>query len=344
MTEFSKNEAAVLNCVQQAIPFDRQPFLIIGTALGIPEKKVREIIIRLKKRDVIRDISGIFNGGSLGYTLNLVAMEIPEHHIEKAAAIINAHPGVSHNYVRNHRYNIWFTLAEENEKLFDKTVALLAKKTGTQDFLVLRNEKLLKIGVILQIGDESDMNGNDLVTTPRNQARARKFSEEEKEAVRLLQNNLPIVDRPFLSIVEKNSSFLSEDRFIELGKQFKTENIMRRYSAVLRHMNAGYTFNAMTTWRINDADDVEKKSKPFMTQAAVSHLYLRTRYPGKWDHPLFAMIHARSKPELTDIIEDLSKKSGLEDYLVLTTKQELKKKRVVYFSHKFFEWRSANHD
>ncbi len=344
MTEFSKNEAAVLNYVQQSIPFERQPFLTIGSELGLPEKKVREIIIRLKKRDVIRNISGIFNGGSLGYTLNLVAMEIPKNKIEKAARMINSHPGVSHNYVRKHRYNIWFTLAEENEELFDKTIALLAGKTEARDFLVLRNDRLLKIGVILQIGEDSEINGNDIAALPRNQAETRQFSKEEKEAVRLLQNDLPIVDRPFLALVKESSSFLSENRFINMGKQLKTENIMRRYSGVLRHMNAGYTFNAMTTWKINSQENIDEKSKPFMEKAAVSHLYLRTIYPGKWEYPLFAMIHARSKPELIDIIEDLSKKSGLEDYLVLQTERELKKKRVVYFSHKFFEWRTANND
>ncbi len=343
MTEFSKNEAAVLNYVQRSIPFEKQPFVIIGTELGIPENKVREIIVRLKKRNVIRNISGIFNGGSLGYTLNLVAMEVLEKNIEKAAAIINSHPGVSHNYVRTHRYNIWFTLAEENEALFDETVALLAGKTGAIDCLVLRNEKLLKIGVILQIGDDTDISGNNVALKPHDQAESRQFTEEEKEAVRLLQNDLPIVDRPFRAMV-KESNVLSEDRLIKLGKRFKTENIMRRYSAVLQHVNAGFAFNAMTTWKIYGQQNIEDVSKPFIDKTAVSHLYLRTIYPGKWEHPLFAMIHARSKPELMDIIEDLSQKSGIEDYLVLKTERELKKKRVVYFSKKFFEWRTANND
>ena len=153
MTGFSKKEAAVLNYVQQAIPFVKCPFAVIGSELGISEKEVQEIITRLKKRHIIRNIAGIFNGASLGYSTNLVAMEIPEDKIENAADLINSHPGVSHNYIRRHRYNIWFTLAEESEEIFHNTAALLAKRGKANDYLILQNEKLLKIGVILPIGE-----------------------------------------------------------------------------------------------------------------------------------------------------------------------------------------------
>jgi len=342
MTEFSENEAAVLNHVQRTVPFVERPFELIGSELDISEEHVQEIISRLKKQNVIRNIAGIFNGGSLGYTLNLVAMEISENKIEKAADLINSHPGVSHNYLRNHRYNIWFTLAEESNEMFNRAVRFIAEKTGADDFLVLKNEKLLKLGVVLPIGD--DDNGDSVAKESYSHAKPRDFSEEEKEAVRLFQHNIPITTRPFRTLVETNKSFLSEKRFIEIGESFKKEDIMRRYSAVLRHVNAGYTFNAMTTWKILDDTNIEKQTKHFINESAVSHLYIRTIYPGRWEYPLFAMLHARSETELNNIITGLSEKSGFNDYQVLDTVRELKKERVVYFSHKFNEWRDYYND
>ncbi len=339
MTEFSTHEAAVLNYVQQNVPFDDRPYKIIGSELDISEKEVMTIISGLRKQNVIRNIAAIFNGASLGYFLNLVAMEIPENRIETAAALINSHPGVSHNYIRKHKYNIWFTLAEESEEVFKDTVQFLADNTGAKDHLILRNEKLLKIGVVLPIGDESHGAMENGVDNTSKHAKARNFTQNEKEAIQLFQYDLPVVERPFLSVLENNNSSLSENDFLALGNALKEGNVMRRYSAVLRHVNAGYTYNAMTTWKIDDNSDLNEKTKVFVDEPAVSHLYLRTIFPGRWEYPLFAMIHARSKVELDSIINKCAKKSGIKDYVILPTLRELKKKRVVYFSHEFAQWR-----
>ena len=155
----------------------------------------------------------------------------------------------------------------------------------------------------------------------------------------ICQHDLPVVERPFLAILENNAATLTEDEFLELGDALKQGNVMRRYSAVLKHVNAGYAHNAMTTWKIGDETAIKEKTKPFINEPAVSHLYLRTIFPGRWEYPLFAMIHARSKEELDTIIENLEKKSGIDDYQILPTLRELKKKRVVYFSPKFAHWR-----
>jgi len=344
MTKFTERETAILNYVQQSVPLVERPFKAISSEIGMSEDEVQMTISDLKKRLIIRNVAGIFNGGSLGYSLNLVAMAMPADRIEKAATFINSHPGVSHNYLRGHLYNIWFTLAEENERLFNTTVDVLARKTGARDYLIFQNKKLLKIGVVLPIGDGDNGNGDCAAKKAYRQAEYRLFNEEEKEALALIQKDLPILDRPFHALVEREKSFLSEGRFLELGKSFKNENIMRRYAAVLRHVNAGFRYNAMTTWKLGDDDDIDEKVRAFIEEPAVSHLYLRTIFPGKWEYPLFAMIHAKTESELNDIIYNLIKKTGLASFLVLQTVRELKKKRVVYFSPKFEEWRNRYYD
>ncbi|PKL16293.1 MAG: Lrp/AsnC family transcriptional regulator [Spirochaetae bacterium HGW-Spirochaetae-5] len=337
--EFTEREALVLNRVQRGIPGVSEPFKAIAEEVGLTEDEVLETVLHLKEKNVIRNISGIFEGKKLGYFLSLVAFEVPDERADAAAAIINSHPGVSHNYLRNHRFNIWFTLAEESEEEFHKTVSFLAAKTDASDFLVMRNEKLLKIGVFLNIGESEE---NSDAASPR---RAEFLSPAElddtaKEAILLLQNDLPIEKYPFKKIAESGKYIHGEKQLLLYFTDFTASGIMRRYAAVLKHRSAGYTANSMTAWKIDGSADMEL----FMNEKAISHLYFRTVYPGRWEHPLFAMIHAKSDDELKDILNRLSEMSGIKDYLSLSSMKEYKKTRVRYFSEEFKEWKRLNHD
>lgn len=337
--EFSEKEALVLNRVQKGIPGVSEPFLVIAGETGLAEDEVIETVSRLKENKVIRNISGIFEGKRLGYFLSLVAFEVPAGKVDAAARIISSHPGVSHNYLRNHRYNIWFTLAEESEVEFHRTVSILASKAGADDFLVMRNEKLLKIGVFLNIGgsdegiDSSPSGGEDFPVSA-------DLDDTAREAVLLLQNDLPVERHPFKKIAESGKYIHGEKQLLSYFSDFTASGIMRRYAAVLKHRSAGYTANAMTAWKTDDRTDMEL----FVNENAISHLYFRTVYPGRWEHPLFAMIHAKSDDELNNIINGLSEKSGIKDYLSLSSLKEFKKKRVRYFSEEFKEWKRLNHD
>jgi len=344
MSEFTALESAVLNYIQNGAPLSERPFERIATDIDASEQQVIETVARLKSQNIIRNISAIFNGESLGFHLSLVAFEVAEEEIEHAAAIISSHPGVSHNYLRRHQYNIWFTLAVENTESFEDMVALIAKKAHAQAYLIMRNEKLLKIGLKLQIGDAGKNQTSDtsLAEIPK-QAPARKFTEEERLAICLLQTDLPIVEQPFALIAQ--DSTMTEKRLLEFAGTFQQEKTMRRYAAVLRHMKAGFTNNAMTAWKLNDrAEDNDTVLRPFIDHKAVTHLYLRTLYPGRWEHPVFAMVHARSPEELNEIISELSRKSGLNEYMVLDSLREFKKERINYFSHTQEEWKGSTHD
>ena len=333
-----------MNTIQNRVPLSERPFQDIASDIGSSENQVIDTINHLKNKNIIRNISAIFNGESLGFHLSLVAFRVAEEDIEHAAAIISSHPGVSHNYLRRHQYNIWFTLAVESTESFEDMVALIAKKAHAQDYLILRNEKLLKIGLKLQIGDADNMQTPDTFSGERpSQAPARNFSEEERLAIRLLQTELPVVEQPFAQIVRDTA--ITQKRLLELAVIFLQEKIMRRYAAVLRHMKAGFTNNAMTAWKLNnDSVDNDTAVRPFIDHKAVTHLYLRTLYPGRWEHPLFAMVHARSSEELNEIVNELSQKSSLNEYMVLESIREFKKERINYFSDALQEWKGSTHD
>ena len=336
---FTASENIVLERIQKGIPCSPEPFAEIAVLSGLAEDEVINTINSLREKKIIRNISAIFDGKALGYTMSLVAFQVSPEAADHAAEIINSHPGVSHNYLRSHRYNIWFTLAEESPEDFSRTVETLARKCGAADYLVMRNEHLLKIGVFLDTGGSAgSYDSSDYV--PGETGAVVKLSDDEIEAVRLLQNDLPAVKRPFEQIIRAAGSSVSVGSLMDHFRSFLERGIIRRYAAVLRHVNAGYTANSMTAWK----PDGEYKIEPFRQCVNVSHLYYRTVYPGRWEHPLFAMVHAKSSDELAALLADLSRKSGISDYLSLESLKEFKKKRVTYFSESFKEWKRLNYD
>lgn len=339
MIDFNDDEARILNCIQDSFPLVQRPFAAIGNSLDLLENDVITIISNLKKRRIIRNIAAIFNPRRLGYAMGLVAMAIPDGKIKQAASIINEHPGVSHNYLRNHFYNMWFTLAEESENRFSSSVKLLAHRVGASDVLVLETEQILKIGVKLEIGRKAIKNTFDSKPIHHNTPGSDngKLSNDEKKGIVLLQNDIPMVEEPFSYLNSKYKYWPNEDRFLEIAASLQQKGVMRRYAAVLYHMKAGFTHNALTVWKLpgNNIFTLE----PFIRETAVSHLYKRTTYPNKWEYPLFAMIHAKNLSALSTVVQKLSWESGITDYKVLHSLQELKKQRVVYFSDQFKQWR-----
>jgi DNA-binding Lrp family transcriptional regulator len=337
--DFTASENLVLEKIQKSIPCSPEPYGDIAKSAGLTEYEVIEIVNSLREKKVIRNISAIFDGKVLGYSMSLVAFQVKPEIVDHAAEIINSHPGVSHNYLRHHKYNIWFTLAEESPEDFTRSVETLARKCHADDFLVMRNERLLKIGVFLDTGNsESSYDSSDYI--PGESKGIVQLSQDEIEAVRLLQRDLPASKRPFAEILNDAGSSMREGTLLEHFSSFLDRGIIRRYAAVLRHRNAGYTVNSMTAWRPEGDYAIE----PFSESRFVSHLYFRTVYPGRWEYPLFAMIHARSEDELNAIINELSIKSGIKDYMSLVTLREFKKKRVTYFSESFKEWKRLNYD
>jgi siroheme decarboxylase len=327
----SDAEKCILNRIQKDWLITEAPFKKLSEELNIDEDKLIRTIDDLKQKKIIRDISAIFNAAGLGYESALIAFEVSNEKIENAVSIINTHQGVSHNYLRDNKYNIWFTLAVNRKTSLQREVEILAEKLKVKDFLILKNERLFKIGVMFDIG-ESD-NAEETINNTNNKLNHhfRELSLEEEKAIHILQMDLPLVKRPFKRLIEKVNPDIDEKSVVQIGEALKKDNIMRRYSAIVKHTEAGYKANAMTAWKLKDYND-SKIIQLFSSVKNISHLYLRTVYPAKWEYGLFAMIHAKTEEELAIVIKKLEMQSGIMDYLVLHSLKEFKKKRIKYFS------------
>ena len=318
--------------MQNAFPLSARPFAALAEELETDEATVIRTVQTLKEEGVIRQTSAIFDTKRLGYHSSLVAFKVPEAKIEAAAEIINAHPGVSHNYLRNHDFNIWFTLAVPPDSALglQGTVNRLQRMTGAEEAITLPTLKMFKISVKLD--------------TTGKQSRKEKVHKKVHKPIRLkarhyavireLQKDIPIVSEPFKEATERLG--MSYDELFTMAQELKEAGVMRRFATILNHRKAGFTANAMSVWNVPEekAEELGRKIAEFR---AVSHCYLRPKYPN-WPYNLFAMVHATSQEACDGVIEEIAQETGLTEYGKLYSTREFKKKRLVYFDPAFDEW------
>src|SRR5687767_10161201 len=134
-------DARILNEIQRDFPLVRRPFADLGMRVGIDERQMLERVQRLHAGDapVIRQISAIFDTRKLGYDSMLVALKVPADQLEAAAAELNRNPGISHNYERSGRFNIWFTIAVPADAALslEEQVARLSWKVRAEHYALL---------------------------------------------------------------------------------------------------------------------------------------------------------------------------------------------------------------
>jgi siroheme decarboxylase len=135
----------LLNRIQQDFPITAEPFAEVAARLGIGEMEVLERIGRLKADGIIRRIGAVFDLRKLGFASTLCAARVPEEGVRKFVEIVNACPGVTHNYRRDDEYNIWFTLIAPGEEELAAALTRIKRETGIDDILSLRATRTFKI-------------------------------------------------------------------------------------------------------------------------------------------------------------------------------------------------------
>src|ERR1700742_1085398 len=147
-----ETDKKLLNLMQGSFALRPDPFTGVAEQAGIPEAEVMERVQYLLDKRIIREITPIFDTRALGYSSMLVAAKVDAEHPHRAAQFINSHPGVTHNSLRNHEFNLWFTLAvEPDSKLgLQGTLDVMAAKTGAESIRQLPTLKLFKIRMDLE--------------------------------------------------------------------------------------------------------------------------------------------------------------------------------------------------
>lgn len=140
-------DARILEVAQSEFPVESRPFEALAARIGITEDEALERIRRLQETDVIREIGPVFNLRKLGYTSTLCAAQVAESCVERVAAFVNGFAEVTHNYLRDDPFNMWFTLIAPSEIRLNRILDLIRREPGVAEVISLPGERMFKINV-----------------------------------------------------------------------------------------------------------------------------------------------------------------------------------------------------
>lgn len=142
----------ILDVIQSDFPLESRPYAVIGEKCGITEAEALARVRAMKQRRLIRRMGANFQSAKLGFRSTLCAAKVPDDAMDAFVAEVNRHVGVTHNYLRNHEYNIWFTCIGPSWDSVCATLAEITEKTGIA-ILNLPATKLFKIKVDFQMAE-----------------------------------------------------------------------------------------------------------------------------------------------------------------------------------------------
>lgn len=323
-----EDEGRVIHAVQRNVPLADRPFRRMGEELGLDEAEVIGLLKVWNDDGRLREISGILEGAALGYDSALIAGSVPDPEVERVAGIVSAHPTVTHNYLRKHRYNLWYTVAVPEDMGLDRTVAALSRVTGVR-FHVLRRTTTFKIGVNFDV--RTLQNRTD--PTPVQPVQPVDLTERSRLLFRALQVPLPIVERPFELVAPQMGVEAGE--LVAFG-QAHLGGAIRRYVGTLRHRKLGVRANPMVVWKVPEARVAELGAR-LAEAPEVSHCYARNPIDG-FPYALYSMIHGPDLESCERIAARISRDLDVPDYALLVSVREYKKARLRYFLPELDDW------
>ena len=323
MTEL---EQKLLDTIQDAFPLEERPYRVLADLFNaqvgsVSEQQVFDAVEGLRKSGVIRRIGGVYDSKVLGFISRLCAGKVPtvatgaanDCALEKFAAAVNEIPAITHNYVRSHEYNVWFTVIAQSEEEIQKIVDDVCARTDLHDVHVLSVTKKFKIDTVMTRGPR-----DTFLRAKRNDAMLSLtgvLSDSDRTRIRVACTDIPHTLTPFKDwgiAVDELRGDVAQGR-------------MRRFGAILRHQDAGFAYNAMVCFNATNGGAILAQM-PF-----ISHCYERPAFEG-FPYNLYAMMHAQSAEELDRNIKEAAESIGNPDFVVLHSVRELKKTSFRFFA------------
>jgi DNA-binding Lrp family transcriptional regulator len=330
----------LLNLMQGSFPIARRPYRHVAELGGMEEAEVMSRVQRLLDKRIIRQVTPIFDTRALGYSSMLVAAKVDPQHPHRAAQVINEHPGVSHNYLRNHEFNLWFTIATEPDSTLglEGTLEVLAKEAGAESVRQLPTLKLFKIRMDLEMEGDTDALASSAEVAEPIELEPQPYDELDIAVIRALQGDMPVVEEPYTAAAAQLG--MPQERFLDHLAGMQERGLLRRVAAILYHRRAGFSANGMGVWQVPDEQIFEIGCRMAAVRG-ISHCYQRPTYED-WPYSVFTMAHGRSKEECDAVLDAIAEQTGIHGRATLYSSTEFKKVRLLYFTEEFKDWESRH--
>ncbi len=337
-----ETDKRLMNLLQSSFPLDPEPFALVASEAELELDDVLVRTQRLLDERIIREITPIFDTRALGYESMLVAAKVDSEHPHRAAQVVNSHPGVSHNYLRTHDFNLWFTIATppDSELGLAGTLDVLMRETGAESMRQLPTLTLFKINMNLEMEKGTDALAAAIDASPPRELEAQPYDDRDIAIIRALQGPMEAVERPYDDAAAE-VGMTTEELLAHLGGMVERK-LLRRVAAILFHRRAGFSANGMGVWKVPE-DEIMATGARMASFRGISHCYQRPTYED-WPYSVFTMAHGRSKEECDAVLDSIAADCGMgpDDRATLYSSTEYKKIRLHYFTEEYAAWEAEH--
>ncbi|WP_374408540.1 Lrp/AsnC family transcriptional regulator [Hydrogenophaga sp.] len=295
----------LLNDWQHGFPLCADPFGVLAQATGLDRASVIAALRDAQDDGRLSRIGGVFAHGSGGDAV-LVAMAVPTARIEDVAAEVSAHPGVNHNYLREHRHNLWFVMTGSDSAAVEAGVAGLERRTGLPA-MRLRMLRPYRIDLGFDLRGQT---ASAPMRRPVGVSAPAPLPVALWPLAKRVEAGLPLVEEPYAEWAQElgcEASWVTERI-----AQWLDEGRLKRFGVVVRHHELGFDANAMTVFDVPN-DQVDAAGQLLAEQAGVTLAYRRARAQD-WPYNLYAMVHGTSRAAAQAVIERVTEAAGLSRY------------------------------
>jgi DNA-binding Lrp family transcriptional regulator len=330
------SDKRLLNLMQGSFPIAQRPYQRVASEAGISEQAAIDRVQQLIDERIIRQVTPIYDTRALGYSSMLVAAKVDPENPWRAANVINEHPGVSHNYLRNHEFNIWFTIATEPDSPLglERTLEVLARIAGAESIRQLPTLKLFKIRMDLEMEGSTKDLSREVEAAPPAETERQPYDEFDVAVIRATQGDMPVTEEPYAPAAAELG--IAQGELLAHLAGMQERRLLRRVAAILFHRRAGFSANGMGVWKVPDERIMELGPR-MAAFRGISHCYQRPTYED-WPYSVFTMAHGRSKEECDAILDSIATQTGISERSTLYSSTEFKKIRLLYFTEEFRAW------
>ena len=287
---------------QHDFPLVPAPFAHIAGPHGLSEAQVLAHYRQAQADGALSRIGGVFTPAAGGDSL-LAAMAVPPAQLDAVAAMVSQHPGVNHNYAREHRINLWFVMTGPSREQVERSLQALERQSGLR-ILRLRLQRPYRIDLGFALGHSVAQPA----LRPAAPERPQPIAASGHALAALVEQGLPLTPQPYAAWSEQLGR--SQADVIDTLAAWLQGGQLQRFGVVVRHHELGYAANAMTVFDVPD-ERVDACGLLLAAQAGVTLAYRRNRDPA-WPYNLYAMVHGQQRQAVLQVIEHMTEVAGLQ--------------------------------
>jgi siroheme decarboxylase len=296
----TETDRRLIDGLQCDFPLEPEPLRLVAKEFGLDESGVLASLVGLCETGVVSRLGAVLRPNCAGAS-TLAAMAAPAHKLEAIAGMVNAEPGVNHNYEREHALNLWFVVTGANRAAIAASLARIQSRAGLDvfDFPLLRSFHIDLGFPIFAAGKGAKKIARD--------ARPPRPEPDDLRLLTAIEDGLPLHRRPYREVAIRLG--WREQDVIDRLRRLLAEGAIARFGLVVRHQVLGYRANAMVVWDVDDGALPDIGAR-LAAAPGVTLCYERPRRPPVWRYNLYSMVHGCDRDQVRGEIATLAENVG----------------------------------